>query len=63
VASLEQTRRIFTQAQSEDKQLLVREGEFHELHRELKRDMYMQAFADQFEKWAKKTQSREAAQL
>lgn len=51
IASLEVTRKVFMKFASEDKELVVRDGQFHELHREVDRATYLAAFADKFEQW------------
>ncbi len=51
VASLERTRQILMNAPSEDKELVVREGQYHELHREIDRAEFIAAFADKFDTW------------
>jgi lysophospholipase len=52
IASLERTRAILIRAASSDKELVVRDGEYHELHREMKRADYIQAFVDKLNVWA-----------
>lgn len=51
IASVDVTRQVIMKMSSVDKQLVVREGQHHELHREVERIKFLGAFADAFDRW------------
>jgi alpha-beta hydrolase superfamily lysophospholipase len=61
VADIRDTRAVFATLPPEQAELVVAEGEFHELHQELRWREHMSRFAEKFAKWCEPAQQHNTA--